>query len=114
MSDMQCPYCGAGQNVCHDDGHGYSEDERHEHECTECEKTFVFTTMVSFHYEPSKADCLNGKPHELKLSNTYPKKFSQMQCKDCDYRRHATAEEIYKRRVTDVLLAQVGKMEQPI
>ena len=29
MSDMQCPYCGADQEVCHDDGAGYSEDERH-------------------------------------------------------------------------------------
>ena len=24
MSDMQCPYCGADQEVCHNDSHGYS------------------------------------------------------------------------------------------
>lgn len=42
MSDMQCPYCGADQEVCHDDGAGYVEDQRHEHTCSECDKTFVF------------------------------------------------------------------------
>lgn len=60
MSDMQCPYCGADQEVCHDDGNGYAEGVKHEHECSECEKTFVFETFISFDYEPSKADCLNG------------------------------------------------------
>lgn len=34
MGDMQCPYCGADQEVCHDDGAGYSEDTRHEHTCS--------------------------------------------------------------------------------
>ena len=62
--DMECPYCGAGQNACHDDGFGYDEDVRHEHECSECGKNFVFTTMVSYHYEAFQADCLNGEPHE--------------------------------------------------
>jgi transposase-like protein len=90
MSDMQCPYCGAEQEVCHDDGHGYEENVRHEHQCTECEKTFVFETSVSFYYEPSKADCLNGAPHDLVLTKTWPKEYTRWCCKHCDYERAMT------------------------
>ena len=92
--DMECPYCGADQEVCHDDGHGYAEDVRHEHTCSECGKTFVFTTFISFDYTPHKADCLNGGEHELKLTNTYPRRYSQMRCRHCDYSRQATEAEI--------------------
>ena len=92
--DMQCPYCGADQEVCHDDGQGYSEDENHEHTCSECEKTFVFRTVISFYYYPEKADCLNGAHHDLKLSNTYPREYAHMGCKNCDYRRKPTSEEL--------------------
>jgi transposase-like protein len=93
MSDMQCPYCGADQEVCHDDGHGYSEDQRHEHECSECEKSFVFTTRISFDYTPTKADCLNGAPHELELSKTWPRNLTTWRCKVCDFTRKLTADE---------------------
>ena len=93
MSDMQCPYCGSDQDVCHDDGHGYSEGVRHEHTCSECDKTFVFETTICFYYEPSKADCLNGVPHDLKLSSTFPRQFSKMRCANCDYERTPTKEE---------------------
>jgi len=92
-ADMQCPYCGADQEVCHDDGRGYSEDENHEHICSECEKTFVFRTFIYFNYEASKADCLNDGEHNLKMTNTYPKRFSMMRCKDCDYQRNPTNDE---------------------
>lgn len=91
--DIECPYCGAGQDICHDDGQGYAEGERHEQECSECEKTFVFTTSISFYYEAEKADCLNGAPHKLEMSRTYPRQYSQMECKDCDFRRKPTPEE---------------------
>ena len=93
MSDMECPYCGADQEVCHDDGHGYAEDVRHEHTCSNCEKTFVFTTYISFDYEPHKADCLNGEPHELKMSSTWPREYSKMRCMNCDYVRKPTDDE---------------------
>lgn len=93
MSDMQCPYCGANQQVCHDDGHGYAEDVRHQHQCTECEKSFVFSTMISFHYTPYKADCLNDAPHDLKISKTYPRQYSRMICTACDFERQPTADE---------------------
>jgi len=29
MDDVDCPYCGESQEICHDDGFGYSEDEDH-------------------------------------------------------------------------------------
>jgi transposase-like protein len=100
MSDMQCPYCGADQQVCHDDGHGYAEDVRHEHECTECEKSFVFTTRISFDYTPHKADCLNDAPHNLEMSGTFPRKYSRMRCTQCDYDRQPTAEEFAAHGIT--------------
>ena len=93
MSDMQCPYCGADQEVCHDDGAGYSVDERHEHTCSVCDKTFVFTTFISVSYTPRKADCLNDAPHELAMSKSYSRRYSRMQCVHCDYQRTPTSDE---------------------
>lgn len=94
MSDMECPYCGADQDVCHDDGHGYEEDVRHEHFCTECQKHFVFYTTISFHYDPIKADCLNGAEHDLQMTRTYPRQFSKMKCARCNYERDLTSNEM--------------------
>ena len=45
MNDIECPYCGHEQEVNHDDGYGYKEDELHEQQCCECGKYFVFTTF---------------------------------------------------------------------
>lgn len=92
--DLECPYCGTGMDICHDDGFGYAEDRRHEIQCDECEKHFVFETYISFYYEPSKADCLNGSAHKLEFCRSWPKEYSRMCCQDCDYERQATPEEI--------------------
>ena len=89
-ADMQCPYCNADQEVCHDDGFGYKEDERHEHRCSKCRKSFVFTTTMSFYYEAEQADCLNGSDHRLELSKTYPPRYAKMCCQTCDYQRLPT------------------------
>jgi len=94
MSDMQCPYCDADQEVCHDDGHGYEEDKKHEHTCSACGKTFVFTTAISFYYKPEQADCLNGADHRLKFRKSWPLSGSRMCCQGCDYERPATDEEL--------------------
>jgi len=85
MADINCPYCDAELNICHDDGYGYNEDDHHEQECGKCEKTFVFTTCISFSYSPHKADCLNGSPHRLKKTKTFPAKYARMACQDCDH-----------------------------
>ena len=55
MSDIDCPYCGKGQDINHDDGYGYEEDEIFEQECSGCDKVFVFTTSIDFYYEAEKA-----------------------------------------------------------
>lgn len=91
--DVNCPYCGAGQEINHDDGFGYEEDRRHEQSCPKCDKNFVFTTSISFSYDAEKADCLNGGEHVLKMSSTYPRQYSKMHCENCDFNRKPTPEE---------------------
>lgn len=86
-NDIDCPYCGAGVEINHDDGYGYTEDEKHQKECPECEKTFVFTTAISFHYSPEKADCLNGGGHDYHKTKTYPPEFARLRCSMCDDER---------------------------
>lgn len=82
--DVDCPYCGAGQEICHDDGQGYEEDVKHEQECSDCDKTFIFTTDISFSYDAERADCLNGDKHRWYRTNTYPRKCARLQCSICD------------------------------
>lgn len=84
-NDINCPYCNVGLEICHDDGFGYEEDEKHEMQCRSCDKNFIFTTSISFDYEPEKADCLNGEPHKLKESTTIPRRYTKLQCENCDY-----------------------------
>ena len=95
--DIKCPYCDADQEICHDDGAAYEEDIRHEQTCSECEKTFVFTTSIHYYYDARKADCLNGSRHKLFLTNTYPREYSRMKCSACEYERKATPEELAAR-----------------
>ena len=84
--DCNCPYCGADVEINHDDGYGYEEDECHEQVCGECDKAFVYTTSISFYYEATKADCLNGAEHDLypvkQGTKWYP---DWVRCKDCSY-----------------------------
>lgn len=87
MSDMECPYCGADQDVCHDDGFGYDESVKHEYQCSSCDKYFIFMTSISFHYEAEKADCLNGADHEMvevcsSARNIWP---DWKRCKHCEH-----------------------------
>lgn len=91
--DLECPYCGAELDVCHDDEQGYAEGVLHEMQCDECEKNFVFETSISFYYEPEKADCLNGSPHRYTITNTMPVEFSKMRCKMCSDERELTEQE---------------------
>jgi transposase-like protein len=93
IDDVECPYCGEGQEINHDDGYGYEEGDRHEQSCSDCGKTFVFTTSISYYYEAEKADCLNGGAHVLEISATYPREHSRMGCRDCDFNRKPTPEE---------------------
>lgn len=93
MHDTDCPYCDAEIEIDHDDGYGYDEGIRHEQQCGSCEKYFVFKTSISFHYETSKADCLNDKPHEFKQTHTHPIICTKMECIHCEKRRDPTKKE---------------------
>lgn len=94
MSDLECPYCDAALEVCHDDGFGYAEDKAHDMECSACGKNFIFNTHISFTYFPAKADCLNGAPHRFsewrKLWEHEGKILENRCCQDCDHRDQRT------------------------
>ncbi len=106
MSDIECPYCGHSQEVNHDDGANYDESVTHQMECYECEKSFVFTTCISFDYYPEKASCLNGGDHEFKASTTFPRQYTKMYCTMCDEQRECTADEMREACVGDIKLEQ--------
>lgn len=55
MEDVRCPYCNRWQEINHDDGYGYEEDQAHMQECADCGKVFIFTTSISFDYHAEKA-----------------------------------------------------------
>ena len=94
MNDIECPYCGQGLEINHDDGQGYEEDTSHEQECYHCGKTFLFTTSISFSYESNKADCLNGGEHKYETTMTVPRKRTKYRCSDCDHEKPLTDSEM--------------------
>lgn len=92
--DIKCPYCGAKQEINHDDGYGYNEDEVYEQCCCICDKIFAYTTSIMFSYEARKADCLNGGNHKWKKTITVPRQYTKMRCEDCGEERKPTEEEM--------------------
>lgn len=99
--DVECPYCGEWQEINHDDGYGYGEDETYQQECRDCGKTFVFTTGILYVYSSEKADCLNGKNHNYQPTSTFPKKYTKMRCTMCDDERQPTIEEREKYKLDE-------------
>ncbi len=94
MSDVKRPYCSKDQEITHDDGFGCTEDEVHEQERVDCEKTFIFTANIYFCYEANKADCLNGAKHSYEATRAYPKEFTEMRCIYCGLVRKPTETEM--------------------
>lgn len=92
--DLNCPYCEKGLYVIHDDGFGYEENVKHQMECGNCGKSFVFETSISIYYESERADCLNDGNHEWKPQNCYPKEFTRMECQSCGETRNPTEDEM--------------------
>ena len=80
MSDVKCPHCKEEQEINHDDGYGYEEDETHSQDCVSCGKMFGFSTSVSYDYE---VYCVEVG-HELEL-NEFDKSGSLLECKNCDH-----------------------------
>lgn len=92
--DLKCPYCNEELEIHHESEWGYDEDEKFEQQCSECEKNFVYNVAIIFSYTPYKADCLNGGEHKLKMSTTFPREYTRMECEDCEYTRDLTKEEM--------------------
>ena len=79
MYDVKCPYCGSEQEINHDDGYGYEEDEEFEQDCTDCGETFKFSTGICYNYN---VECREGD-HKLECAGAkWPDMF---ECKNCDY-----------------------------
>ena len=93
MKDIECPYCGAEQDINHDDGVGYDESTIHHQECDECNKIFAYTTYVSFSYTVEQADCLNDGEHNWEPTCTYPIEYTKMRCPMCGEERKPTPQE---------------------
>ena len=95
MSDIECPYCGEEQGICHDDGHGLEEDKLHEDQCINCEKYFVFTTYIDISHQARPADCLNtdDDEHLWEATTTLPKEMTKMECRSCGDTRQPTEQE---------------------
>lgn len=91
-ADIECPYCGADQNISHDDGYGCEEDEIHQQECSECEKYFAYSTTIIFSYTAWQAACMNEGDHDFRKTNTYPEEFAELKCKLCGEHKPIEAE----------------------
>lgn len=83
--DLACPYCDFAQDVNRDDLYDLSEDALTEMECRSCEKTFIFSTTVEITHRAHKADCLNGDPHRMARTKTFPEHMAVMRCRDCGH-----------------------------
>ena len=86
MNDINCPYCDTEQEIDHDDGYGYEEDEVHEQECGNCEKVFHYRTHTSFSYDVEKAPCKNEEPHDWQPCRGFPSGYmkNRQRCSYCD------------------------------
>lgn len=84
--DVKCPYCGKELEINHDDGYGYEEDKVYEQECSNCDKIFGYTTIISFDYDVFELPCKNGKDHNLVDIHGYPTEFfvGKKRCSYCD------------------------------
>ena len=79
MSDVKCPYCGKDQEINHDDGYGYEEDEIHQQQCVSCDKTFKFTTSTSYSYE---VECQDVDHDMQPFGDRWPGLYG---CEKCDF-----------------------------
>jgi transposase-like protein len=93
MEKIECPYCEHTQNVDHEAGYDYGDDEFY-YDCEECGCTFRCTVDIHISYNVMKADCLNGKAeHDFQLTPTFPREFARMRCSGCGEERELTDDE---------------------
>ena len=84
FNNAECPYCGHGVEINHDDGYGYKQDETYEDECDHCGNIFVYSVDWSITYYTEKAPCLNGEEHKMKDVVYFPKREDEI-WKRCEY-----------------------------
>ncbi len=83
MGDLYCPYCDENLGDHFDDC--YEADTEYEHECSKCEKNFIFTISYYPTYSGEKADCLNGAEHDYQKINGIPREHfeNKRRCSMC-------------------------------
>lgn len=83
MSDVKCPYCGTDQEINHDDGYGYGEGEAYDQDCVSCDKTFKFTTSISFSYS---VQCQEDGHEMVPFGDKWPRMYGCTRCDFCERR----------------------------
>jgi len=93
MNNVECPYCGEENEVSHDNGENYSEDETTETECSGCEKIFQIETSVIFDHRAIATPCLNDGNHHFEQVYGCPKEVfvGVTMCRICGERKTDTA-----------------------
>lgn len=80
--ELVCPYCGyefSDSWECGEDSDDY--------QCEKCSKRFVYTSDTTRTFTSSKADCLNGAPHDWKYSPIFGPEYPDAKyCRAC--RKH--------------------------
>ncbi len=113
MSDVKCPYCGLDQEICHDDGYGYQEDETFEQMCGHCEMSFSYTTSILFYYDAAQAPCMNDGNHKWAATFTYPRDYSKWRCEYCDQKERMDKGDIEKLNAGTAPKDLVRNMTEP-
>lgn len=94
MTSIQCPYCNTAQEICHDEGYGYEEGEKHEQECRECGRYFNFTTAIIYHYEAFCQDDHDMDEWEpLRRPNEYFKARRNCLRENCEHYEYQRADD---------------------
>ncbi len=81
--DVECPYCGADNEICHDDGYGYDEGVLYHQQCSKCDRTFAYETSIEISHEAFAAPCIDDGNHKWEETHTIPRCFRKLRCLDC-------------------------------
>ena len=107
-NDVECPYCGADNEICHDDGYGFAEGVLHRQECEACGKTFAYETTISVYYEAFAAPCIDGDAeHDWEETGTFPRCFRKLRCSVCGEEKEIEGIEEERK----AYLAELGKQK---
>jgi len=99
MSDLECPYCHAENDLSNDEKMLFSESRLEQHQCYECEKIYIFSIYIPPPtYTAYLAECLNDGNHQWEILKSYPKErgLAKMRCKVCDETRRMSDKEWYE------------------